>query len=87
MKTARIVAALVTAFLFVSPGIGRTWERDPVMAPSCTSARQKCMDKLERLQLYRGTQDWSRVESALFKLRETDPECAALLQGEGLYGF
>jgi len=87
VKTARIVAALVTAFLFVSPGIGGTWERDPVMGPSCTSARQKCMDKLERLQLYPGTRDWTRVESALFKLRETDPECAALLQGEGLYGL
>jgi len=90
VKTARIVAALVMAFLFVSPGIGSTWEQDPVVGlfpPSCTSARQKCMDKLEQLQLFAQPQDWTRVESVLFKLRETDPECAMLLQGEVLYGF
>lgn len=87
MKTARIIAVLVTTFLFVTPGIGGTWERDPVIGLSCTSVRQKCIDKLERLQLYPGTRDWTRVESALFKLSETDPECAALLQGEALYGL
>lgn len=90
MKTARIAAALALTLLVAPPGIGGTGQRDTVVGappPSCTSARQKCMDKLEQLQLNGRPQDWTRIESVLFKLHETDPECALLLQGEGLHGF
>jgi hypothetical protein len=41
----------------------------------------RCLEKLAaRLQMRGGTQDWSRVEQALFELHETDPECALLLR-------
>lgn len=89
MKTARIAAALAMAFLCVAPGIGSTWEHEPFVGPfppSCTAAGQRCVAKLERLQVY-GMHDWTSMESALLKLRETDPECAVMLQGVTLHGF
>ena len=92
MKFTLILAALAaTLLLAASPGIGGTWTTEPwgPSAPrACTSEAQKCLEKLEaRLQLHGHAHDGIGIERALLELHETDPECALLLRGAGLYGL
>jgi hypothetical protein len=94
LRLDRIAAVLLAAILATSSASGGAWERDhsaSAFQPSCTAELQRCLAKLETLQLrqqfYEGIEDWSRVERALLRLQETNPECALLLEGAGLQGL
>ena len=91
MKLDPLIAALATALLATAPGPDGTWAQErfaQVVHPSCTSELQRCLDKLDRrIDLHEHGRDWSKIESALVKLLDTDPECALLLQGTGLRGL
>jgi hypothetical protein len=92
MNLSRIPAALVaTLLLATSPGFGGTWATEPwgrSVPRACTPEVQKCLEKLEaRLQRLGHTHDGIGIDRALLELHETDPECALLLRGAGLYGL
>lgn len=92
MKFTLITTALgATLLLATSPGFGGTWATEPwsrSVPRACTPEVQKCLEKLEaRLQRQGHTHDGIGFERALLELHETDPECALLLRGAGLYGL
>jgi len=88
MKLDPFIAALITALAAAAPtldGPGAQETFQQASLPSCTSELQRCLEKLDRrLAPSEYRHDWSRIESALVKLLDTDPECALLLQGTGL---
>lgn len=85
MRLDRICAAFAAALLVASPGVGGTRERTPFVGTfelSCTVEQQKCVEKLEtQLHLHDRIHDRTGIENVLYKLHETDPECALVLQG------
>ncbi len=92
MRIDGIAAGLAAALLATSPGVSGSWERTPLAGAlhhSCTSELQRCREKLAQgMEAHGGgVHDWSQIESALLRLRETDPECSLLLQGTGLQGL
>jgi hypothetical protein len=88
----QITAALVATSLLAAPsGSAAGWDDERwarAFPRSCAPELQRCLEKLEtRLQFHGRVHDWLGIEQALRELHETDPECALLLRGAGLYGL
>lgn len=91
MKFAQITVALAAGLFAASPGALEYGSFPEDLRPSCTVELQRCLEKREKLALqlnvYSHAHDWNRIESALRRLNERDPQCALLLRSVGPDGF